>query len=214
MNKYTYTLGALATALIIGGLPMFALADNNNRDNNSSFENSTTSVRSSEELRNKIEQRKEELDQEESEASTTTEDQEIVRHGDTVRLAVHALISSRDLFGDRGIGEEVSQIAKEMNDSVATTTKVEEDMHSRGFFTHLFFGGDNDAANVLLQVIAKNQKNIQKLTDLLNQANLSADVQTILKAQIAILQDEQARLQVLVQKEQNSWGLFNWHFFK
>lgn len=165
---------------------------------------------SGEDLKQKIEIRKNELAQEV--ASTTAADQNIVENANEVRLAVHALLSSKELLG--GIGPQVSEIAKQMNDSVATTTNVEAKIQSRGFITRLFFGGDSAAADVIAQEAAKNQQRIDDLTNLLAQANVSTDVQTVLKAQITALQAAQARLADLAQREQNMWGLFSWRLFK
>lgn len=160
------------------------------------------------ELRQKIELRKQELDDEE--ASSTPETRDFMKNANPVRLAVHALLASKDLIG--GIGGQVSEIAKQMNDSVATTTEVEMKIKTRGFITRLLFGGDSTSADIIAKEAAKNQANITKLTDLLNQANVSADVQVTLKAQIAALQTAQTRLQTLAEREQKAWGLFSWRF--
>lgn len=159
-------------------------------------------------LKKKIEKRKHELDDEE--ASTTIKSREIVKNANEVRLAVHALLASKLLLG--GIGQEVSKIAKEMNNSVATTTNAEARIQARGFFARLFFGGDIAAADVIAQAVARNQQHIDDLTKLLGEANVSADIQVTLRAQIAAIQDAQVHLQDLAQKEQEAWGVFSWRF--
>ncbi|MDE2021946.1 MAG: hypothetical protein KGI71_03490 [Patescibacteria group bacterium] len=172
------------------------------------LESTTTQAFSAAQLHQMIEMRKQELDQEE--ASTTPEDQSIVKDANEVRLAVHALLAARPLLG--GIGQQVSQIAQQVNESVATTTLVEAKIQSRGFWANLFFGGDSAAANVIKEEVAQNQQHIQELTQLLAQANISADVQTTLKAQIAAMELQQTNLANLAQKEQSQWGLFSWRF--
>lgn len=161
-----------------------------------------------EDLKQKIEDRKHELEQEV--ASTSPDHQDIVENANQMRLAVRALLASKDLVG--GIGDQVSELAKQMNESVATTTEAEAKVQARGFLVRLFFGGDSAAAEVIAQQVAQNQARIDELTKLLNGANVSADIQVVLKAQIAAIQDAQARLQDLAQKEQKSWGLFSWRF--
>ena len=89
-------------------------------------------------LKQKIEERKHELEDEE--ASTTPKFKNAMKNANEVRLAVHALLASKDLLG--GIGGQVSEIAKQMNDSVATTTSAEAQIESRSFLAKLFFGGD------------------------------------------------------------------------
>ncbi|MHB8660331.1 MAG: TrbJ/VirB5 family protein [Minisyncoccota bacterium] len=172
------------------------------------LEDATPPASSFAELKQTIEARKLQLDQEA--AATTSEDQGIAKNDNPVRLAVHALLASKTLLG--GIGPQVSQIAKDMNDSIATTTSAEAEIQSRGFFTRLFFGGDSAAANVISQEVAQNEQRINVLTNLLNQANVSADVQATLKVQIADIQTAQVRLQALAQSEQGQWGLFSWRF--
>src|ERR1035437_3205316 len=172
------------------------------------LESTTTPAFSFGQLQKSIEQRKQELDQEE--ASTTLGNRDIVKNANPVRLAVHALLASKDLIG--GIGQQVSVIAQQMNDSVASTTNAEAKIQSRGFFAHLFFGGDTTSAEIIAQEAAKNQTRIDSLTALLAQANISADVQVTLKAQITALTDAQARPQALPQKEKAAWGFFSWGF--
>lgn len=159
-------------------------------------------------LEQKIEMRKHELEDEE--ASTTPELRDVVKNANEVRLAVHSLLASKELLG--GIGPQVSEIAKDMNDSVATTTVVEVKLQSRGLLTRLFFGGDSAAAEVISQEVARNQQRIDDLTKLLGEANVPADIQAILKAQITAIQEAQTRLLDLAQKEQKQWGLFSWRF--
>jgi len=172
------------------------------------LEGTTTPVRSLDDLRQSIEQRKHELDDEE--ASTTPRNRDIVKNANPVRLAVHSLLASKDLLG--GIGQQVSEIAQHMNDSVATTTEVEAKIKSRGFLARLLFGGDSAAANVISQEVAQNQQRIGDLTGLLDQADVPTDIQATLTAQVTALQEAQARLQVLAEKEKKMWGLFSWRF--
>jgi hypothetical protein len=177
-------------------------------DINLELESTTTPAFSLAGLKLSIEQRKQQLQQEV--ASTTEADKNIVENANPVRLAVHSLLASKDLLG--GIGSQVSEIAKQMNDSVATTTNAEAKIQSRGFLTRFLFGGDSAAADVISQAVAQNQQRIDDLTKLLGGANVSADIQIVLKAQITALQTAQARLEDLAQKEKSAWGLFSWRF--
>ena len=159
-------------------------------------------------MKQSIEVRNQELEQEL--ASSTGANKALIANANPVRLAVHALLASKDLVG--GIGAQVSAIAQQVNDSVASTTSAEAQIQSRGFFTKLLFGGDTAAAQVITQQTAQNQQRITDLTKLLGQANISADVQATLQAQITALQAAQTRLQALAQQEQSTWGLFSWRF--
>ncbi|MBU6388599.1 hypothetical protein KGQ72_01855 [Patescibacteria group bacterium] len=172
------------------------------------LEDDSNPATSFEDLQQKIEVRKHQLEQEV--ASTTEADKNIVENANQVRLAVHALLASKELIG--GIGSQVSEIAKQMNDSVATTTNAEAKIQSRGFLTRFFFGGDSTSADIIAQEAAQNQQRIDDLTKLLAQANVPADVQATLNAQITALKDAQMRLQTLAESEQKAWGLFSWRF--
>ena len=180
----------------------------NEQEINLDLEDDSNPATSFGDLQQKIEIRKQQLEQEV--ASTTSADKNIVEDANPVRLAVHSLLASKNLLG--GIGPQVSEIAKEVNDSVATTTNVEVKIQSRGFLTRFFFGGDSASADVISQEVARNQQRIDDLTKLLAGANVSADIQATLNAQITALQDAQARLQALAQKERSSWGIFSWRF--
>lgn len=171
-------------------------------------EGTTTPAVSIAELKRLIEARKHELD--DDEASSTPEVRDIVKHANPVRLAVHTLLASKDILG--GIGPQVSEIAQHMNDSIATTTSAEAQIESRGFLRKIFFGGDRGSAEAISKAVAKNQEGVEKLTELLNQASTTAEVKTALEAQITALQDAQARLQDVAERERKLWGLFSWRF--
>lgn len=172
------------------------------------FEDDADTAVSLKDLKQKIEARKQELEQEV--ASTTDNERDIVENANPVRLAVHSLLASKDLLG--GIGSQVSAIAKAMNDSVATTTLAEEKIQSRGFFTRLLFGGDRSAADTISETVAQNHSRIDNLTNLLGQANVSADIRSTLEAHMTALEDAQTRLQNLAQSQKRLWGIFSWRF--
>ena len=172
------------------------------------LESSTTPALTLTQLEQSIQMRKQELDQEE--ASTTPDLQDVMKNANQVRLAVHALLASKDLLG--GIGQQVSQVATQMNQSLATTTNAEAQIQSRGFWARLFFGGDSSAADTISQQVAQDEQNIAKLTDLINQASTTADVKATLSAQITAMQDQITRLQNLANGQKSLWGLFSWRF--
>lgn len=160
-------------------------------------------------LERSIEEREQELEQETATSSVQIRD--ILENVNQVRLAVHTLLASKELLG--GIGTEVSQIARQFNNSVATTTSAETKIRSRSFFSRLLFGGDRGAAESISQAADANQERIQKLSKLIGQASIAAGVEQELKAQVETLAAEQKRLQDLAKKEKGQWGIFSWRFF-
>ncbi len=173
-------------------------------------EGTTTPARSIEQLKQMIENRRTEI--QDGLASTSPAERQAFEHASQVSVAVHALLASQDLLGG-GIGQQVSDIAREVDDSVATTTNAEARIQSRGFFTRLFFGGDKQAASVISEQVAQNQDHIQTLTGLLSEASTTADVKAELESQIQAVQQEQTRLQDVAQSQSKLWGLFSWRLF-
>ena len=172
-------------------------------------ENATTSARSLEQLKQLIEERRMEIKDEV--ASTTPDVRKILKDATSMRVAVHALLASRDLLGG-GIGQQVSEIAKHMNDSVASTTNAEAMVQSRGFFSKLLFGGDKKSAEVITKQVEQNEARLQTLTELLASASTTEEVKATLDAQVQAMQTEQGRLQSVAEKQSKLWGLFSWRF--
>ncbi len=166
----------------------------------------TTAALTLPQLREFIKERKEELKQET--ASTTRKHRELIENANEVRLAVHVLLASKGLLG--GIGPEVSEIAKRMNDSLATTTSAEAAIKARGFLARIFLGGNVQVGEALSQEVKKNQERIDRLTQLLGQATLSAELKAEIEAYIAGLKTENARLEALANAEVTKKGLFGW----
>jgi len=173
-------------------------------------EGTTTPAGSLEQLKQMIETRRMEIQGEA--ASTTPDIRKILEDAAPMRVAVHALLASQNLLGG-GIGTQVSDIARKVDDSVATTTNAEAQIQSRGFFSKLLFGGDKKAAGVISDQVAQNQENIQKLAGLLSDASTTADVKAELETQIQAIQTEQARLQSVAQTQSKLWGIFSWRLF-
>jgi len=173
------------------------------------MEEDETPVVSVEALQKRIEDQTMKL---ENVISSTTSNSEKAKVQGTfgMRIAVNSLMVSKNILGS--VGQQVSEVAKQIKASIATTTQAETEIQDRGFFTRLLFGGDTEAANVIKNEVAQNQKHIQDLTQLLGQTNISKDIQITLQAQINALKDAQARLQDLAQSEQDSWGIFSWRF--
>ncbi len=60
--------------------------------------------------------------------------------------------------------------------------------------------------------VERNQKNIAKLTELLNSADISAEVKAIMETQLTAMQTQQTRLQDVAAGQAKLWGLFSWRF--
>lgn len=171
-------------------------------------EASTTAAADEQELEQSIEEHKHEI--EDRIASSTAEDQSVLEDASSTAVAVHALLVSRNLLG--GVGDEVSQIAHEIDRSLATTTDAQARIRSRGFWTRLFFGGDAQAAGEIAQAVQETQQHAAQLSDLLDQASTTAGVKATLEAQVQIMEQAQHRLQEIVDQQNKLWGIFSWRF--
>jgi len=152
---------------------------------------------------------KKEIFQEEEEELEGTE-QEVARNQNQVRLAVHSLLEMKEVVG--GIGPQVSEIAKEFNNSVQNTQKLELRIANRNAFTRFFMGGDKEAAKELKDQIEQNRNRIQELYKLREQCDCQEEIQNMFQEQLQEMEDEQDRLEELTKKENQSRGLFGWLF--
>lgn len=136
-------------------------------------------------------------------------EQKILQNQNQVRLAVHALLEMENRSG--GIGQQVSAIAREFNNSVQATINAEEKIQRRSAIARFFAGGDEASANELEQETVKNQARIQIMTQLKDQCtDCSSEAKLLLEEQIQIMQQEQTRLRGVAEKEKSSKGLFGW----
>lgn len=161
-----------------------------------------------EELGQMIQQRQQEMNQEIQSLGAGTVNAQVYQNQNKVRLAVHAMFAMENLTG--GIGQNVSKIANEFNNSVNKTIQAEEKIRSRDMFTRFFFGGDEVAAGELERELAQNQVRIAELNRLREQCECVEEVKNILQEQIQNLEQEQNRLQQLAQEEKSNKGLFGW----
>ncbi|MBU3941873.1 MAG: hypothetical protein KKF74_03095 [Nanoarchaeota archaeon] len=135
-------------------------------------------------------------------------EQKVYQNQNQVRLAVHSLLAMEDLVG--GIGKNVSQIARQFNNSVQATIRAEERIQTRSGFRRFFAGGDEKSAEDIEQEVNQNRLRIQELKQLYEQCDCDDEVKAMMQEQIQNMEQEQNRLQELAQKEKKSKGLFGW----
>ncbi|RZN36974.1 MAG: hypothetical protein EFT35_07190 [Methanophagales archaeon ANME-1-THS] len=158
------------------------------------------------EVRVRIEQREQEMVQEMQ--SLGEEQQLVYQNQNQVRLAVHSLLAMEDLVGS--IGPQVSQIAREFNNSVHATIRAEEQIQSRNRITRLFIGGDEDAAQEIEQQVIQNQERIRQLQQLIQACECDEEIRAMLQEQVQAMEQEQTRLQEVARQEKNQKGIFGW----
>ncbi|KDE54926.1 hypothetical protein [Methanoculleus sp. MH98A] len=127
---------------------------------------------------------------------------------DRVRLAVHALLGAGNRTG--GIGENVSAIAREINNSVQKTFEAEEQIRARHAFMRFLFGGDAEAALLIEEEAQRNRERAAELGHLIGNCTCDNATRTMLQEQVRTIEQEQDRLSVLASEEMQVRGLFSW----
>jgi hypothetical protein len=135
-------------------------------------------------------------------------EQKVYKNQNVVRTAVHALLAVRNLTG--GIGQNVSAIAREFNNSVQATLRAETKIEKRNKVKRFFLGGDNDAAAEIEANVGQNGLRIKDMNKLMNECNCSAEVKAVIREQVQNMETEQTRLQQVVQQEKKSKGILGW----
>ena len=129
-----------------------------------------------------------------------------VKNQNEVRIAVHTLLSMENRTD--GIGQNISAIARDFNNSVNMSEKFERKIQERRGIMRVFVGGDRDAAGQLANITTQNQARIQKIQQLISTATLDPDVRAFLEEQLQVMQNEETRLEQLATHEQQDRGLF------
>ena len=163
-------------------------------------------------LHQQIQERK--LEQEQ--AGLPAGQQRVTARYSNVSAFVHILLNESQnnaLFGDgaRGIGSQVSEYARQFNNSLQAQIQAEERIEKRNAVVRFFAGGDQAAAATLEQETVRNQERIQEMQQLITQCqDCDARIMELLQAQLQEMEGVQTRLQLLAVKEKQDRGIFGW----
>ena len=153
-----------------------------------------------------IQQKQQQMNQQLQNMNNKTKN--IYQNQNKIRLAVHAFLAMENLTG--GIGPQVSAIAREFNNSVQSTLRLEQRIQNRSRFSRFFAGGDNEAGQQLEQQINQSRQRLKELQQHKDKCPCDNETRAMMQEQIQLMQNETTRLQLLAQKEQKSKGLFGW----
>ncbi|MFH1445087.1 MAG: hypothetical protein ABIF08_01250 [Nanoarchaeota archaeon] len=159
-------------------------------------------------LTQSIQNRNQEMNQEMESLGQTQ--QNVLQNQNKVRLAVHAFLAMEDLVG--GIGKNVSEIAREFDNSMQKTVQAEERMQTRNIFMFFFFGGDEVSAAEIEEELNMNQNRMEKLQELKEQCQCNEELKNMFQEQMQNIEMEQTRLRELAQEHNMNKGLFGWLF--
>lgn len=124
-------------------------------------------------------------------------------------VALYALSIAGNVTGS----PELARLGAEMNASFAAAYRAEQQIKNRSSLMRILYGGDREAAGLLVQHADQNRQRIQTMEQLLaNCSGCDPQVRLMLEEQVQVLSQEQNRLRTLGQEEQADRGFFGWLF--
>lgn len=131
-------------------------------------------------------------------------------HRGEISKSVEELLSVADIEGG-SIGKKVRDVAKSQHDSSEETTSLIEDAQSRTGISKFLLGPSYDQLDGIQERIAKNQDDIVKLGEAAQEID-DSDLKSVIEEQVAVLQQENEKLQSFIAGEQKEPGVFGWIF--
>jgi len=135
--------------------------------------------------------------------------------GEPERAQVHTALYALSIAGNvtGRDGPELARLGAEMNTSFAAAYAAEEQIKNQNSLMRMLYGGDREAAGLLVQYADQNRQRIQTMEQLIaNCSDCDPQVRLMLEEQVQVLSQEQNRLITLGQEEQADKGLFGWLF--
>ncbi|TAJ44895.1 hypothetical protein CUJ86_06325 [Methanofollis fontis] len=133
----------------------------------------------------------------------------VQREETSVETALYVLSISGNVTGSSG--PELTRLGTELNTSFAAAYGAEQKIKSQNSLMRILYGGDQEAAGLLIQHADQNQQQIQVMEQLItNCSDCDPQVRQVLQDQVLVLSQEQNRLAVLGREEQANKGLFGW----
>lgn len=135
--------------------------------------------------------------------------------GEPERAQVHTALYAFSIAGNvtGRDGPELARLGAEMNASFAAAYAAEEQIKNQNSLMRMLYGGDREAAGLLIQYADQNRQRIQTMEQLIaNCSDCDPQVRLMLEEQVQVLSQEQNRLITLGQEEQADKGLFGWLF--
>lgn len=118
------------------------------------------------------------------------------------------LISQGAQF-EGGIGEEVSEVARQQRGAVEETEETLNQIDRRKGLAKFILGPNQEAIENMEAIRQRNQERIQELQELKNQVTDEADAENI-QEMIQAVEDSNNVLGEKVQEELQSFSLFGW----
>jgi len=109
----------------------------------------------------------------------------------------------------RGIGGQISQIAKQQKEDQVKIEQKMKQVKSRSRIREFLFGPDHKALEAVKNKLESQETRIQKLKQAASEIEDKSDAQT-LKDQVRVIEQVKSQLEKEVKEEQKGFSLFGW----
>ncbi len=120
--------------------------------------------------------------------------------------AVYAFRAAAPLTG--GNTPDLIRLSEEINGSVRNAVQNEERIRSQNGFMVFLFGGDHTSADAMMQEVVQNRVRIAEMNRLIDGCGCDPETAAILREQVQVMEQEQARFETLANGERAKRGLF------
>ncbi|NLO78039.1 MAG: hypothetical protein GX097_06050, partial [Methanomicrobiales archaeon] len=103
---------------------------------------------------------------------------------------------------------DLIRLSEEINDSVRNAVQNEERIRSQNRFMVFLFGGDHASADALMQEVVWNRVRTTEMNRLIDGCGCDPETATLLREHVRVMDQEQARFEMLAKKENLNRGLF------
>lgn len=141
--------------------------------------------------------------------ATRTQQQSMNTHGYRVSNCAQSLADAAGMMG--GVGSQVSEAARSVNESSRNMMRYEERLQSQNMFMKFLFGSDQDVVKAAEQQMNQTRERIRELERLQSQVN-DPQVKAMFQEQIRLMNQEITQTQTMLQNEKKSRGIFGFLF--
>ncbi len=133
------------------------------------------------------------------------------QHMSEVARVVEELILFSDRLTDRGLGEEIREVARDYSAAEDKVNRAFDKAGERGNVIKFLIGPNYKQLKEIKQEIQQNQVRIQKLQRIMAQVENEAD-KTELQNKISLIESQNVNLQNQLKEATSGFSLFGWLF--
>ena len=127
------------------------------------------------------------------------------------QIATEAVVAAQNMLGQNGA--QLGQVATQVQQAFTTMTQQEEQLQTRSWIGRLFFGQNQDTVQTMQQEMEQNQQRLEELKQTMQTCtDCDQNAVNVLVEQFQALEQEQNRLQQVVDGASGHYGLFGWLF--